>query len=552
MGFLANILSKLKFTTSKTIDIFDWRLALCQYTLQILFLLYFLFDLIVNNGHLYNETPVGRVASSYVSRGKLTDFQDEQPKFCDVDRSPSFTWDGCKDDPFWCDDRVRCISPQFNQMYSKEDSSIWLFTYNKDAVYQSLPSCEGQSSSSNSCPEGAHFIKEAGQCQCLTVNNYWMKGAEGLTLNVVPTYSHTTTIAQHTKQDYVTEVYNATGGLTKTFEPGEVLSFTVEEILQLVGRDLDETNPFAEDAFKSIAGSAYKDDEQVYRMTGLEVELEFEFNGVVTQEPAEDREEGVRRDDISLVVRARDRRVSYASKGSDVVYEQYPVYNCTETDECRIESQVFVDRFNRGIKVSFSFTGKIYTFSIFALVNSLTNFLVLFGLAGTVVSIAAMSLMGHSSKIFEGVRAQDVSVDRTHAKIGVQSIVAALSFDMMAQHGNGIDENTLVDVLRKHGVAEEDARAIAANIISQADDDDDGKLQYREWADIVTEDMVSMDEIVAFMHKQAGKEEAKAAKAGVAGSGQNKGKKYEEAKVAPADAEVAPEQDAAVTDADAA
>mmetsp|Transcript_16853 Transcript_16853/g.43597 ORF Transcript_16853/g.43597 Transcript_16853/m.43597 type:complete len:301 (-) Transcript_16853:22-924(-) len=139
-----------------------------------------------------------------------------------------------------------------------------------------------------------------------------------------------------------------------------------------------------------------------------------------------------------------------------------------------------------------------------------------------------MYALGHHSKVYEAVRAEDVRVPREHAKVAAQTVMASLSFDAIAERTApaqaGVEAiatvGSLCAALERRGMPPEDAAALVAAIVAETDADGDGQLSFTEWSDLVTDDHVDASDVVLEQQKLA--KRSGAAKAALTRIGQRR------------------------------
>jgi len=269
-----------------------------------------------------------------------------------------------------------------------------------------------------------------------------------------------------------------------TFSNGENVQMGIQQWLDIAGiGSLDDNNaagmvgrpPFS-------SGEAYLP----YRTSGIEMHLDLQW----MNSHSEDSDGPV---ELHVFVTPKG---GWHSKGSEVHYEEYPVADATTGT---FSSGIYHDRYKRGIKFRFTYGGAVSTFDFAVFVLKLTSLTVMLSISESIVSLFAFSLMGYKSKVYARSQTEEVSVERLHAKIATQAVIATASFNVIA--GNDASSDTIsrediVTAFMKQGIAKHDAEKLSAHIMLHGTREGEDIMSYASFADLFGSDEVSIDDVI--------------------------------------------------------
>lgn len=280
-------------------------------------------------------------------------------------------------------------------------------------------------------------------------------------------------------------------------EKGEALQRSIGDWLSVLGLDsLDEHNAVGALGRPTIDPETMEGN-LPYRVTGAQVVLTFDYrsrNGKSAGNPS--------RGDLECHLTAR-LKGGWHSRGSEVHYtDQYnytsghdfPMYD-PETGE--IVKQVFHDRYKRGIRFNFEFTGLVGESNTAAILYWLTSLLIFLSVAETVVGFVVFHLLGFKSKVYNKSAKEKVVMAERGARAACQAIQAYDTFHKTATMNPGSGEMVITQealatrLAQLPGVKSADASQLAA-VVTTAFDEKQNGLNFEEWAHLTTEGSLSI------------------------------------------------------------
>lgn len=463
------------FRAPRFIDISDVRLGASNRAFQILVLVYFILIMAISKEYEIKYTPKGST-QYYISAGSMyTQMNDAASEsLCSNAAAGAYDYTDadCKaGDQFWCESDIGCYNPTSYEASIKAGQVAWIYTYVKDTTIVKNKCATLSQTYCDLTLRGSYYKRYVDTfqpaediCGCELYENYFMKGVEGMRVTVAHSYNVDTLGKSET--NVLTRVrgpgHATTAGRRdddyKTFGAGDNVVLTVGDFLSIAGlAGLDERHQYAMDLYPSEEDAEYL----IYRMTGLEINLDFQYVGSVGGDiPGGSNVECI------LTVSMKE---GYSSKGNEVGYDydSYPSSARLGTD--------FHDRYYRGIKMTMSSGGVIGSFDFFNLIVVFTSVSILLSFSATIVSMIAYSLLGYTSHVYDHFGQQKLRLRRLHAKIAGQALIAGKVWSELitpdTEERVGVEQFT--QAFLKQGYSRNDAQELAIALLSSKHDDED-------------------------------------------------------------------------------
>jgi hypothetical protein len=464
MKFLrANVL-ELSYLTEKRTLIRDWRLALLYYALLGLVTTYVVTTLVNGKSYIMTEVPTG-VASAWGSGGE--EFYKLQKEWSDGDQCTEagrekymFNYSAS-----YVYNNVNCGYFNAAEMISKLPSGNVMFfaTHAHQSLWARYKATTTDGGLTYTCPDAAmeNIFGEAaqqvveGRCTHLKENFYIIPGMEGSTMSF--DHSYDTTSGEYSgtkpktyvqKKDYVNEV-RVLGLNEYEFAPGESVSLTMKQWLELAGVDLDK--PFDqqpgnfEGTLEGLTGggadysgtgtqlnSAGK--YPYPRLSGVRLNIlvryfNYDLHKKVHTEMGDD--------DVYAIVTVSPI-LGWFSKGQEITYRSDPTDLTDPIDAADgAPDGYYQDMYKYGILFDIQQTGLVGQLDPVFIIVTLTSGLVLLGVAGTIVNLLAKFGLGDLSKTYKSFIQEECDIQLEAARYTAQSIVASRSFKVADKDGEG-------------------------------------------------------------------------------------------------------------------
>ena len=471
MKFLrANVL-ELSYLTEKRTLIRDWRLALLYYALLGLVTAYVVTSLVNGKSYIMTEVPTG-VASAWGSGEeefyRLQKEWDATSEQCTNTAAGSDSGTGkymFNYSASYVYNNLNCGYFSADEMISKLPSgNVMLFaTHAHQSLVARYKATTTDGGLTYTCPEAAmesNFGEAAqqvvdGRCTHLKENNYIIPGMEGSTLSFDHSYDTTSEMYSGTKpktyvqkKDYVNEV-RVLDLNEYEFAPGESVSLTMKQWLELAGVDLDK--PFDqqpgnfEGTLEGLTGggadysgtgtqlnSAGK--YPYPRLSGVRLNIlvryfNYDLHKKVHTEMGDD--------DVYAIVTVSPV-LGWFSKGQEITYRSNPTDLTDPIDAPDgAPDGYFQDMYKYGILFDIQQTGLVGALDLVFVIVTLTSGLVLLGVAGTIVNLLAKFGLGDLSKTYKSFIQEECDIQLEAARYTAQSIVASRAFKVADKDGEG-------------------------------------------------------------------------------------------------------------------
>lgn len=450
----ANVL-ELSYLTEKRTLIRDWRLALLYYALLGLVTTYVVTSLVNGKSYIMTEVPTG-VASAWGSGGE--EFYKLQKEWSDGNQcteagrekymfnySASYVYNNVNCGYFNAAEMISKL-PSGNVMFFATHAHQSLAARYKATTTDGTYTCPN-TDMSGIFGEAAQQVVE-GRCTHLKENNYIIPGMEGSTMSFDHSYDTTSGEYSGTKpKTYVRKKDSDVNEYERA--PGESVSLTMKQWLELAGVDLDK--PFDqqpgnfEGTLEGLTGggadysgtgtqlnSAGK--YPYPRLSGVRLNIlvryfNYDLHKKVHTEMGDD--------DVYAIVTVSPV-LGWFSKGQEITYRSNPTDLTDPIDaEDGAPDGYFQDMYKYGILFDIQQTGLVGALDPVFIILTLTSGLVLLGVAGTIVNLLAKFGLGDLSKTYKSFIQEECDIQLEAARYTAQSIVASRAFKVADKDGEG-------------------------------------------------------------------------------------------------------------------
>jgi len=248
----------------------------------------------------------------------------------------------------------------------------------------------------------------------------------------------------------------------KEFTPGDVISLTIEEWLEVGG--IADINGYSEAGPADyIDGVTYPR----YRTAGVGLEVVVEFHN---RQKSDDKPfaPGLHYSkDIIADVRVTAEKSNWAGAGPKVHYEVYP----SGPGGSQTYDKIF--QYRQGVAIKFKSAGELYKFDWQYVINVLLGGLVFLFAAKAIANTAALYFLGKTSSMIRNRTRENFDINSRFAEIGMKAALAALQFSKVDHDTDAVleVEDLVVAFARLHGITAEQAIAISKVVLAQADKD---------------------------------------------------------------------------------
>ena len=228
------------------------------------------------------------------------------------------------------------------------------------------------------------------------------------------------------------------------FEPGESVSLTMKEWLELAGVDLDK--PFNEqpgnfegtlEGLKGSGSDGSMDNSTDYphpRLSGVRLNILVRYFNYDLHKDVHT----TMGDDTVYAIVTVSPILGWFSKGHDITYRAEPTDLTDPIDASDGKPEgYFQDMYKYGILFDIQQTGLIGQLDPVFIILTLTSGLVLLGVAGTIVNLVAKFGLGELSKNYKLFIQEECDIELEAARFTAQSIVASRAFKVADKDGEG-------------------------------------------------------------------------------------------------------------------
>ncbi len=454
MKFLRKNVLELSYLTEKRTLIRDWRLAILYYFLLVGVVAYVVTSLVSGKSYIMTEVPTG-VASAWGLGGddfyELQKNATEGTGICGDVNKYAFNYSAN-----YVYDNMKCGYFTAAEMISKLPSGNVIFfathvDYRLTARYTATATttgdvttytCEDATIKANFGGTDATQVIE-GRCTHSKRYNYIIPGMEGSKMEFDHSYDTTSEQFSGTKpKTYVRKKDSDKD--EHVFEPGESVSLTMKEWLELAGVDLDK--PFDEqpgnfegtlEGLKGSGSDGSMDNSTDYphpRLSGVRLNILVRYFNYDLHKDVH----SAMGDDTVYAIVTVSPILGWFSKGYDITYRAEPTDLSDPIDASDGKPEgYFQDMYKYGILFDIQQNGLIGQLDPVFIILTLTSGLVLLGVAGTVVNLVAKFGLGELSKNYKLFIQEECDIELEAARFTAQSIVASRAFKVADKDGEG-------------------------------------------------------------------------------------------------------------------
>lgn len=343
------------YPVQKEITVKNWKLGIIYRGIQATLILMTCVDLFRQELYMEKEIPSG-YTTIWIDPGNITQVQKHNPipNYClnhEYDYIFTNNWDYRNNS---------CIHLAYPESYEKTREDIFITTYLTEKYY-------------NGTNE-------------LTYNNFFQVGAEELKISF--DHFYTTSFSEGSnlddQDDITTYIYDVNNNIRHTFNPGETITLSVKEWLQLLNINLNTRNT-------DIQADLYNR-HPIFRMSGLNLILNIKYFNLESISKYKKPTCEIHLDVIE----------GWASLGSEVSYLKQPtcVLNMEEQRLCKNNAE-FVERYKYGVRFVLLASGEMGKFNTNLLLLHLVSIIVVAQSANMWMSIVMKYCMCSYSKKFK-------------------------------------------------------------------------------------------------------------------------------------------------------
>ena len=454
MKFLRKNVLELSYLTEKRTLIRDWRLAILYYFLLAGVVAYVVTSLVSGKSYIMTEVPTG-VASAWGLGGddfyELQKNATEGTGICgDVNKyafnySANYVYDNMKCGYFTAAEMISKLPSGNVIFFATHVTQTLASRYTATATTTgdvTTYTCEDATIKANFGGTDATQVIE-GRCTHSKEYNYIIPGMEGSKMAFDHSYDTTSEQFSGTKPKTYLRKKDSDKD-EHVFEPGESVSLTMKEWLELAGVDLDK--PFDEqpgnfegtlEGLKGSGSDGSMDNSTDYphpRLSGVRLNILVRYFNYDLHKDVH----SAMGDDTVYAIVTVSPILGWFSKGQDITYRAEPTDLSDPIDASDGKPEgYFQDMYKYGILFDIQQNGLIGQLDPVFIILTLTSGLVLLGVAGTVVNLVAKFGLGELSKNYKLFIQEECDIELEAARFTAQSIVASRAFKVADKDGEG-------------------------------------------------------------------------------------------------------------------
>ena len=454
MKFLRKNVLELSYLTEKRTLIRDWRLAILYYFLLAGVVAYVVTSLVSGKSYIMTEVPTG-VASAWGLGGddfyELQKNATEGTGICgDVNKyafnySANYVYDNMKCGFFTAAEMISKLPSGNVIFFATHVTQTLASRYTATATTTgdvTTYTCEDATIKANFGGTDATQVIE-GRCTHSKEYNYIIPGMEGSKMAFDHSYDTTSEQFSGTKPKTYLRKKDSDKD-EHVFEPGESVSLTMKEWLELAGVDLDK--PFDEqpgnfegtlEGLKGSGSDGSMDNSTDYphpRLSGVRLNILVRYFNYDLHKDVH----SAMGDDTVYAIVTVSPILGWFSKGQDITYRAEPTDLSDPIDASDGKPEgYFQDMYKYGILFDIQQNGLIGQLDPVFIILTLTSGLVLLGVAGTVVNLVAKFGLGELSKNYKLFIQEECDIELEAARFTAQSIVASRAFKVADKDGEG-------------------------------------------------------------------------------------------------------------------
>ena len=428
----------MTYRTEKVTVLRDWKLALLNYALQLLVVIWVIYSLFNEKTYIEREVPTG-VVSSWGLGGK--EYNDKQltiynnnPSFCDNLVNYAFNYSAD-----WYYKVPICAYYTGAELISKLPTGNVMFftTHIAETLRQRYTKPD------TGCLMEPNGIKECklvmDQCIHTMEANFLAVGIE----ESIFAFNHYFDSSIDSGPKPITYIRKeGSEENLYTFEEGESVRLKISEWLDIAGveldKRLDEQSPEFANDITGFNGAGDDIDKYPYlRTSGVRLNIKVKYHNY-----------NLHKDNIKIgskdtyAIINVEPKIGWFSKGDEIYYKQLP--NVTMFDinnpvnlTTGQPNGIYVDFYRYGILIDIQQSGIVGEVNYVFVLLQLTSGLVLLGVASSIVGFVAKFLMGDISPVYKSIIQEEFDPVNEAAQYAAQACVASKVFKEADDDGKG-------------------------------------------------------------------------------------------------------------------
>ncbi|QOR60312.1 hypothetical protein [Bathycoccus sp. RCC716 virus 1] len=428
----------MTYRTEKVTVLRDWKLALLNYALQLLVVIWVIYSLFNEKTYIEREVPTGVVSSWGLGGNEYNDKQlaiyNNNPSFCDNLVNYAFNYSAD-----WYYKIPICAYYTGAELISKLPTGNVMFftTHIAETLRQRYTKPE------TGCLMEPNGIKECklimDQCIHTMEANFLAVGIE----DSIFAFNHYFDSSIDSGPKPITYIRKeGSNENLYTFEEGESVRLKISEWLDIAGveldKRLDEQSPEFANDIAGFNGAGDDIDKYPYlRTSGVRLNIKVKYHNY-----------NLHKDNIKIgskdtyAIINVEPKIGWFSKGDEIYYKQLP--NVTMFDinnpvnlTTGQPNGIYVDFYRYGILIDIQQSGIVGEVNYVFVLLQLTSGLVLLGVASSIVGFVAKFLMGDISPVYKSIIQEEFDPVNEAAQYAAQACVASKVFKEADDDGKG-------------------------------------------------------------------------------------------------------------------
>ena len=428
----------MTYRTEKVTVLRDWKLALLNYALQILVVIWVIYSLFNEKTYIEREVPTGVVSSWGLGGNEYNDKQlaiyNNNPSFCDNLVNYAFNYSAD-----WYYKVPICAYYTGAELISKLPTGNVMFftTHIAETLRQRYTK-----------PETGCLMEPNGIKECILVMDQCIHTMEANFLAVgiedsIFAFNHYFDSSIDSGPKPITYIRKeGSDENLYTFEEGESVRLKISEWLDIAGveldKRLDEQSPEFANDIAGFNGAGDDIDKYPYlRTSGVRLNIKVKYHNY-----------NLHKDNIKIgskdtyAIINVEPKIGWFSKGDEIYYKQLP--NVTMFDinnpvnlTTGQPNGIYVDFYRYGILIDIQQSGIVGEVNYVFVLLQLTSGLVLLGVASSIVGFVAKFLMGDISPVYKSIIQEEFDPVNEAAQYAAQACVASKVFKEADDDGKG-------------------------------------------------------------------------------------------------------------------
>ena len=428
----------MTYRTEKVTVLRDWKLALLNYMLQMLVVIWVIYSLFNEKTYIEREVPTGVVSSWGLGGNEYNDKQlaiyNNNPSFCDNLVNYAFNYSAD-----WYYKVPICAYYTGAELISKLPTGNVMFftTHIAETLRQRYTK-----------PETGCLMEPNGIKECILVMDQCIHTMEANFLAVgiedsIFAFNHYFDSSIDSGPKPITYIRKeGSDENLYTFEEGESVRLKISEWLDIAGveldKRLDEQSPEFANDITGFNGAGDDIDKYPYlRTSGVRLNIKVKYHNY-----------NLHKDNIKIgskdtyAIINVEPKIGWFSKGDEIYYKQLP--NVTMFDinnpvnlTTGQPNGIYVDFYRYGILIDIQQSGIVGEVNYVFVLLQLTSGLVLLGVASSIVGFVAKFLMGDISPVYKSIIQEEFDPVNEAAQYAAQACVASKVFKEADDDGKG-------------------------------------------------------------------------------------------------------------------